>query len=110
MYPSRFKVIRIGHSLKPLNSFSFQKNRTKDFETIMCPAKNIAKVELVVFENVKPLAVFKSANVACNLVCNTHWIHKDFLKLSNHMLMTLQVPCNDYSKHYIMTGKTPKTF
>ena len=76
----------------------------------MCPAKNIARVKLLVFKNVKTFVVFKSTNVACNLVCNTHWIYTGFLKLSKYMLMALQLPRSYYSKHYIMTGKTPKTF
>ena len=52
MYPGTFTVIRISYLLKPPNTFSFQKNGTKDFEEIMCPAKNIVKVKLVVFKKV----------------------------------------------------------
>ena len=103
MYPSRFTGIRIGHSLKP------QRNRTKDFEKITWPIKNTVKVKLF-FEKVKKLVVFKIANVTCNLVLQYPLGIYKFLKSSNHMLMTLQVPCNDYSKHYIMTGKRSKAF
>ena len=58
-------------------------------------------------ENEGLLVVFRSSNIACISAISTGDIKILKIRLPHvdDMPTTLQAPGNDYSKHYIMTGK-----